>query len=388
MKKLAIITTHPIQYNAPFFALLHKRQKITIKVFYTWSQAVQGEKYDPGFGHTVAWDIPFLEDYPWQAVENTSSKPDSASYNGIVNPTLIKTVGHFNPDAILVYGWNFKSHLQLMRHYKGEIKILFRGDSTLLNEASAVKTFLRKLVLRLVYRYLDVALYAGQANKAYFKFAGLRESQLVFMPHAIENQRFEPENITQDDINSLKQKFNIPLGNVVLLFSGKLSDNKNLYPLCAIVSAMKGKAVSLLIVGSGALEQRLKQEFGTSDNIHFAGFQNQELMPLMYAVSDCVVLPSKKINETWGLCLNEGMAAGKAVIASDGCGAAYDLVEQGRNGYIFPADNFDVLKERIEYLVANPERTKQMGLESEKIIANYSFENGCMAIEKIVQEIA
>ena len=82
------------------------------------------------------------------------------------------------------------------------------------------------------------------------------------------------------------------------------------------------------------------------------------------------------------------MAAGKAVIASNCCGAVYDLIEQGRNGYIFPANNFDVLKERIEYLIANPESAKQMGIESKKIIANYSFENGCMVIEKIVQKIA
>ena len=388
MKKLAIITTHPIQYNAPFFALLHQRQQVAIKVFYTWSQAVEGEKYDPGFAQTVAWDIPLLENYPWQAVENTSRKPESTSYSGIVNPTLINTIADFNPDAILVYGWNFKSHLQLMRHFKGKVKILFRGDSTLLNETSVLKIFLRKLILRFVYKNIDVALYAGLANKAYFKFAGVKDSQLAFMPHAIENERFDQDNISVNKIIDLKQKLNIPSKNLVLLFSGKLTDRKNIHALCTIVAAMKDKAVSLLIVGSGPLEQKLKNEFGTSNCIHFAGFQNQESMPLMYAVSDCVVLPSKKINETWGLCLNEGMAAGKAVIASDGCGAAYDLIEVGRNGYIFPADNFDVLKDRIEYLVANPERVKQMGLESKKIIADYSFENDCMAIEKIVQEIA
>ncbi len=40
MKRLAIVTTHPIQYNAPLFELLAKRNKIDIRVFYTWGEAV------------------------------------------------------------------------------------------------------------------------------------------------------------------------------------------------------------------------------------------------------------------------------------------------------------------------------------------------------------
>ena len=55
MKKLAIITTHPIQYYAPLFQLLHQRQKISIKVFYTWGETISG-KYDPGFKKKIEWD--------------------------------------------------------------------------------------------------------------------------------------------------------------------------------------------------------------------------------------------------------------------------------------------------------------------------------------------
>ena len=62
MKKLAIITTHPIQYNAPWFKLLAERKNIIIKVFYTWSQVLNEEKYDPGFGKNIEWDIPLLDE--------------------------------------------------------------------------------------------------------------------------------------------------------------------------------------------------------------------------------------------------------------------------------------------------------------------------------------
>ncbi len=388
LKKLAIITTHPIQYNAPFFKLLYERKNIAITVYYTWSQAIEEEKYDPDFKQEVKWDIPLLENYPWESVKNSSNNPGSSHYSGIVNRGLIQTVCNFNPDAILVYGWNFQSHLKLMRYFKGKIKILFRGDSTLLNEEGVLKSFIRKIVLHFVYKHIDFALYAGKANKAYFKFAGVKEKSLFFMPHAIDNTRFEADTIQPEKIITLKKNLNIPEENLLLLFSGKLSENKNIFQLCTIVAEMKDLPITLLVVGSGPLEQKLKEDFRETGSIHFSGFKNQVAMPLMYAISDVLVLPSKKINETWGLCINEAMAAGKAVIASDGCGAAEDLIKQGHNGYIFPSDDLGKLKEHIIYMIANRGIVKQMGAESKKIIKGYSFENDCKVVEKIMKNIS
>ena len=62
-KKLAIVTTHPIQYNAPVFSLLHENNIIEIKVFYTWGASVLENKFDPGFQKEIKWDIPLLSGY-------------------------------------------------------------------------------------------------------------------------------------------------------------------------------------------------------------------------------------------------------------------------------------------------------------------------------------
>jgi hypothetical protein len=61
--RLAIITTHPIQYYAPVFKLLYERG-IEIKVFYTLGEAGIN-KYDKDFKRTINWDIPLLEGYPY-----------------------------------------------------------------------------------------------------------------------------------------------------------------------------------------------------------------------------------------------------------------------------------------------------------------------------------
>ena len=70
MKKLAVISSHPIQYNAPLFALLAKEPEMELKVFYTWGKDSIKDKYDPDFQQKIQWDIPLLEGYQYQFLDS------------------------------------------------------------------------------------------------------------------------------------------------------------------------------------------------------------------------------------------------------------------------------------------------------------------------------
>ena len=74
MKKLAVITSHPIQYHAPWFRHLARERQIDLKVFYLWDFGVT-ERIDDGFKQAVRWDVPLLTGYQHEFVENTSSRP-------------------------------------------------------------------------------------------------------------------------------------------------------------------------------------------------------------------------------------------------------------------------------------------------------------------------
>ena len=126
--KLAVISSHPIQYNAPFFKLIAKSNNLQIKVFYTWGDSVLGNKYDPGFGKSINWDIPLLEGYEYLFEKNIATKPGSHHYAGIDNPELMDHIKEWQADAILVYGWAFKSHFQCLRYFHKKIPVYFRGD--------------------------------------------------------------------------------------------------------------------------------------------------------------------------------------------------------------------------------------------------------------------
>ena len=386
MKRLAIITTHPIQYNAPFFKLLAERKKIEIKVFYTWSQSKEGIKYDPGFGKNIEWDIPLLDGYNFSFVENIASNPGSDHYNGIQNPTLLSEIKNWGANAVLVYGWSFKSHFAALRHFKKKLPVFFRGDSTLLNETRGIKIIIRRIFLKYIYSYVDTAFYVGISNKNYYKAHGLNENQLVLMPHAIDNKRFERNTKNYIAGEEIRKKYAIEKAATVFLFAGKLDVNKNVGLLINAFVSIKNEGCVLLIVGTGNEDTRLKEMAQNNTNVIFVGFVNQEDMPSLYAASNVFVLPSK--GETWGLCINEAMAAGNAIIASDGCGAAADLIQQGRNGFIFKNGNLAYLQNMLSYFIVHKNESLRMGKQSEQIIKKYDYNFDCEALENTLNKIS
>lgn len=386
MKKLAIITTHPIQYNAPLFEMLSKSDKITIKVFYTWGDTVLEEKYDPGFRKVINWDIPLLNGYDYHFCKNVSTDIGSHHFNGIINPDLIDDINAFLPDAILVYGWAFQSHFKIMRHFKNKVPIFFRGDSTLLDKTSFIASLKRKLVLKFVYRFVDYALYVGTNNYNYFKKFGLKDNQLIFAPHVVDNQRFSYKNEENPNENlDFKKQLNIDSSHIVFLFAGKLEPKKNPQLLLKAFAELElGEQYHLVMIGNGILESSLKHEFKDIQTVHFADFQNQASMPAVYEMADVFVLPSAGPGETWGLAINEAMANGTAIIASDKCGAAIDLVHPNENGFVFASNDIEKLKSYLSYFKKNTKMLDSMKLNSTKIIEDYTLQKLSKTIEDIV----
>lgn len=273
MKKLAIITTHPIQYNAPLFALLSKRKRIQVRVFYTWGEGVLEKKFDPGFGINIEWDIPLLNGYDYTFLKNVSSKPGSSHFTGIDNPTIHSEIEDWGADAVLVFGWAFKSHLSVMRHFKNKIPVIFRGDSTLLDQHSFIMHWARTILLRWVYRYIDVALYVGEANKNYFIANKVPSKKLVHAPHAIDNERFFVKDEYLLKAAGMKESLGIKDGELVYLFAAKFERKKYPVKLIEAFIQVKHPNAHLVMIGDGTLENDMRLAAGNHPRIHFLPFR-------------------------------------------------------------------------------------------------------------------
>src|SRR3984893_6260179 len=144
--RLAIVSTHPIQYYAPIFQALSRSGGVQPRVFYTWSQTAGSGVADAGFGKTITWDIPLLEGYEFEFIPNIARRPGTEHFFGLRNPALNRAIEQWQAEAILVFGWNSEAHLRALLHFKNRIPVFFRGDSTLLDRRPGCRTPARRAV--------------------------------------------------------------------------------------------------------------------------------------------------------------------------------------------------------------------------------------------------
>jgi len=385
--RLAVVSTHPIQYYSPIFRALAGSAEIDLRVFYTWSQAAKNGIFDPGFGKQVDWDIPLLEGYAFQFVQNVAARPGLAHFGGLHTPTLAREIVAWGADALLVYTWNSRAHLNALRRFKGRLPVLFRGDSTLIDRQPWWRKILRWVCLRWVYSHVDVAIAVGTHNRQYFRWCGLSADRIAIAPHSVDTVRFGADAARHETrAAEWRQELGIGSGAIVILYAGKFQAKKNPHLLLDAFSGLSGHA-HLVLVGNGELENELRCKAleMRCDRVHFLPFQNQTLMPAVYRLGDIFVLPSHGPEETWGLAINEAMASGRPAIASTKVGGACDLIKEDETGWIFESGNRQALENILRRAIdLGRDRLRTMGNLAQAGSVQWSTEYSARCIGEAV----
>jgi glycosyltransferase involved in cell wall biosynthesis len=383
--RLAIVSTHPIQYYAPVFQALAQSKLVQPRVFFTWSQTADEITVDPGFGRAITWDIPMREGYESEFVPNTAARPGTHHFRGLRNPGLVAAIESWGADAVLVFGWNLHSHLRALRHFKSRIPVFFRGDSTLLDRGTVWRTAARRIFLKWVYRHVDVAIAVGSNNRDYYRWCGVADERIAFAPHAVDTRRFaDIEGAHEQRAAQWRRELRIPLAARTVLYAGKLQPKKD--PLLLLDAFLNcGATGHLIFVGSGELEAELRTRVNSRADVHFLPFQNQQAMPSVYRLGDVFALPSRGPGETWGLALNEAMASGRPIIVSDKAGGARDLVNEGVSGWVFQSGTRDQLSTVIRnVLTCDAKMLRAAGEAARRESARWSVEAAAEGIERAV----
>lgn len=384
--KLAVVSTHPIQYYAPWFKRLAAEPGLSLRVFYLWDFGVT-EKVDRGFGRPLKWDISLLDGYEHEFVPNTSRRPGTHHFRGMRNPDLVGRVRRYDPVAVLLLGYNYASLYEfILRWDKRKSPLIFRGDSHRLLPRRGYRERLRRKFISAVFSRFERFLYVGKANHEYFRYHGVTPDKLFFAPHAVNNERFfgESERALAES-REWKHELGIPAGHRVVLFAGKLEEKKRPLDLLEAFDRARPELTSLLFVGHGHLEAELRRRASRMRDVYFAPFQNQSRMPRTYAASDLFVLPS--FSETWGLAVNEAMCLSRAVVVSTHVGCAQDLVHDRRNGLVFQAGSVLALADALKEALSDPERLGRWGAEGRRVIADYSYEETTRGLLRALESL-
>ncbi len=334
--RLAVVLSHPIQYYSPWFRWLRAHTALEFRVFYLWQFGVTAQP-DPGFQATIKWDVDLLSGYAHEFVPNTARSPGTEHFWGLRNPTLTNRLAAWRPDAVLLFGYAFASHLRVIAWARRRgVPLIFRGDSHFLGRPSP--GWIHTRLLRLLYRQFAAVTYVGQANRDYFTTLGVPSDRLFFAPHSVNHELFDPADAApRAAAAALRRDLGIAPGTRVVLFAGKFLPAKQPRELLEAFLALDRPETALVFVGDGPESAALQAAARAAPpgRVHFLPFANQSDMPARYLLGDIFALPSRGLYETWGLAVNEAMHLGRPCLVSDRVGCQQDLVRDGETGWVF-----------------------------------------------------
>jgi glycosyltransferase involved in cell wall biosynthesis len=363
--RLAIVTSHLIQYQVPLFRELADRLDLAVFVA---CRATPHDQANAGFGVPFNWDIDLTSGYESLFLTNVSRTPGPSHFFGCDTPEIGERLCKGQFDALLVMGWHLKTYWQAIWAAKHVgIPVLVRGDSQLETQRGTAKRILKKILYPRALGVFDAALYVGERSRSYLEHYGYPRGRMFFSPHCVDT-KFFAARATLDARAQVRHRLGLAVDAKVVLFAGKLVAFKRPLDLIRAAASMKsgGHAVSVLIAGAGPLEAELAATATASGvNLHLMGFCNQMEMPGAYAAADVLVLPSSG-QETWGLVANEAQACGVPIVVSDACGCAPDLAADGSAGRVFPLGDTEALSASLQALLYHPPAQKKIFEKSAK----------------------
>jgi len=367
--KVGFLISHPIQYNAPVFRELARQPGIALTVIYCCAHGLR-EGRDRRFGVRFRWDVPLLEGYRHRFLPDVLG--DGAAPRPPLRPLNPGVVGELlreRYDVLIVHGYAYVTCWLAFAaaRFSGSV-VLVRGESNLLRRRSAPKRAAKWLCMRALARLAHGYLAVGTESRRYAEACGVPPHRVFLSPYCVDNGFFARGRGRQ-----VRQRLGLEPGTVLFAFVGKLYPRKApMDLLMAFRRASTAGGGALMFVGDGAQRGELEGYAARHGlrGVRFVGFVNQSHLPHYYAAADVLVLPSRA--EPWGLVVNEAMASGCAVVVSDACGCAADLVRDGVNGYVFPAGDVDALARILRELAGDPAGVRAMGRQSLRIIRGWT----------------
>jgi glycosyltransferase involved in cell wall biosynthesis len=378
--RLAIVASHVIQYQDPFFRLLAQAPDVDLTVLYCSRQGAETYR-DEDMKTTLAWNIELLQGYRHRFLRNLA-RNGNAGYTRLINPGIVPALVRGRYDAVIfMFGWGaITALLGMATCWITRTPFFLYGDSSFPPPEQTFRAKLRAWFLRRIFARATGFMVSGKLNAEYYRHYGADERTFFLLPWAVDNDRFA---VASQD--GLRERYGIAPDKVVMLFSAKLVPRKDPMTLLGAFETMihRGRA-ALVFMGEGELRAELEAHVRERhiENVHFIGFINQREIPAHYAMSDVFVLPS--VYEPRGAVINEAMACGLPVVVTDRCGSIGDIVQENDNAFVYPAGDAVALRDALDTIVSDDALRARMGARSREIIADWDFARGVAGVRQML----
>jgi D-inositol-3-phosphate glycosyltransferase len=219
--------------------------------------------------------------------------------------------------------------------------------------------------------------------------------KMVIVPPGVDVSHFYP--IPADEAKSF---VGLKPEDGMILFVGRIEPLKGVDTLinamCCLQLKDKTRPVHLAIIGGDpsaspeqmtvemARLQKMCDDLGLGKTVVFLGKRGQDTLPYYYSAADVLVMPSHY--ESFGMVALEAMSCGTPVIASEVGGLAY-LVRDGETGFTIPAEEPDMLCDKLSWLLNDHELHARMSNDAAEYAQDYAWEKIATQIVDVYNDL-
>lgn len=294
-------------------------------------------------------------------------------YNVLLNRGVTAVLAAAKPDVVVLGGYSYIAMWQAQQWARRrEIPVLLWSESTRHDKRKGARPV--EMLKKSFQRGCSGFIVPGKAAADYLSTFGIPRRVIFTAPNAVDNEYFTAAaKAAREGGAELRSQLGLP--NSYFLFVGRLVPEKGIGLLLKAYERLDApirKRIGLVLAGDGPARVQTVQEAGRiwPGRFVFPGFLQRQELAVLYALAEALVFPT--LTDRWGLVVNEAMACGLPVIASDVAGASVDMVLDGWNGRTVRAGDIDDLSAAMRQLAQDREGTLRMARHSEEHIANFT----------------
>lgn len=355
--KVLYMTNLPAPYRMLFFEELGKLCELTV-LFETEKAVDRNAKWFPK---------PYASSFRYTVLPGILCGKDSA-----FNPSVLRWLNRSRYDVIVVSGYSSPTEILAILYMKlKRLPFVASTDGGFITKGeSRLKRKFKKLLIGAAQYWMA----SGKGAQEYLEFYGADPARTYLYPFtSLREEDILPRPIKVNEKESWKRKLGVD--GMLVLSVGRFIPSKGYDVLLKGWKRIKSRGASLAIIGGGpekAAYLKLVEELGL-ENVMILDFMQKDELQSWYKAADAFVFPTRY--DSWGLVVNEAMAKGLPVITTDAALAGLELVEDGRNGCVVPADEVDIMAECIDNVLSDSTWRQNMAAASLEIIRPYTIAN-------------
>ena len=351
MKHVVIITNIPAPYRVDFFDYLQKTQKdyrFTI-VYSSKNEDNRSWEIDQTkMNHCVflesktikikkRYDTRYIH-IPWGVAKVLEELKPDVVVGSEYNPTILQAVVYCKRKKIPYVSWT---------------------DGTLFSERNfgRVQLFSRKFVVSKADAFIGSSTKSKEAQIYYG--ADEKKCHISYLAVDVEKYIQKPQG----------------KGTGKILCVGSLIERKGVDLLFNALALVESKFELYLAGGGDEKENLLKlaKELKIENQVHFLGQLSREELLKHYADSDLFVLPTRE--DCFALVILEAMCSELPIVCSKYADGAYDLIEEGKNGFVEDPYDAKAFADKMDRLLKDRALRETMREQSKEVLEKFRFAN-------------